>query len=1372
MRATRKKFYKFMVVLCAGTLAVSAQTAAVLASGKTDHGRSWKPELSALWSSGASAHSYLWMEAEDGILTAPMSVQATLDIPEPEGRNALSGACITTPAADGKESARASYAFSVPKDGTYKLWLRAWMPATDRDSFFYSIDGAEPQKYAVQLSNLTWKSPVTTELTAGVHRLEISCDKPNAVIDKLLLTTDPDYIPRGPGEPAQRTAEVQSGTAAPDLSGVSLAVKKAGTDRALLAWTPGSRGPEILKYKIYINNRLYGETPGNEHSLALEGLRPGTAYEVSLKAVNQAGLISRRTPRTRFTTQKSAQPPKAVESLSAEGGNVRVTLRWKAPGDKDTLKYVICRDGLQIALTDPEQGVFEDTGLAAGTRHQYTVIPVSTSGQLGAEASAEARVNPYINVRQAPYWAKGDGVTDDTEALQNAFHDWTAKTSFIYIPDGTYLLNHYLEFSDYVKSAKRMMVVGQSQAGTILKWQDSLPQYADPQNPRSMLDPYTGPEGPAGDPARDEINYQAFHNSLRNLTIDTGSGNPGAIAVRWTNNNTGGLENVTIRSGDGQGVIGLDLSKQWTGPGYMKNLTIEGFDVGINGDNDVYNMVFEDLTLKNQRVCGIRNRDYPMAIRRLHSENIVPVLINEDSPLETEFDGDTVISNRGTNSMVTIVDADFTGGTAEAAIENPRGAVFLRNVRAEGYGRLLNDQGRPFDGLYTEEYSTLYTVTAFEDSERASLNLPMEDTPALPFSLIEAAASPDAAYVTDYGAVPGDKADDSDGIQRAIDSGKKYVVLPNGTYHIGKTLHIRGNVNAVIGFESVLHIDGTAAQNQFDGEDEGVFQIGDVSAPFVLFENLSTAGGYPGCPYIFVHAAKTPLAIRHMASHMTADTAKAYRNTVTGGKVFADDTSLPIWLLDNQTMYARQFNPECRNTAAKVVNTGGNTVILGYKSEGNAAEVISRRGARTEIVGGSVYPASGRPALDHPAFITEDSQISVNLAEAVGGQDAVRSWDIWFRDTQNGETREVTERMLPRRGIVGTAIGLYTDYQKECTLAKLCVDGVEYPYFAFSKLEQVIPVPSDIGKPPELSAAAFGPDASVTIQQAASLSEPAYITVEENGKTRRYTLTFAADGDTALASLRIDLDGKGTRLDTPAGLLNFDPEQTEYVFYVTPDEHGGYALPQISAKARARGASVSIRQADSVPGTAVVTVTAENGTDTREYTVNLVAASPSSAQLKSLRVWNNYLQNFDPNQYAYEFALYDGQLSSVRPGIAAEAQNGRAEVKVTNPDSVNGIGTITVISADKANTQTYTVRFTSTDNNVRLSGITLGGQPLSGFDPAVTEYHAAVSADAEITATAQSPSAEVTVERGSGRIDIRVTSSHGLFHKLYTIYTD
>ena len=51
-----------------------------------------------------------------------------------------------------------------------------------------------------------------------------------------------------------------------------------------------------------------------------------------------------------------------------------------------------------------------------------------------------------------------------------------------------------------------------------------------------------------------------------NLTLDAGRGNPGAIAIQFISNNDGGLEDVTIRSADGGGPIGLDLRTPWNGP--------------------------------------------------------------------------------------------------------------------------------------------------------------------------------------------------------------------------------------------------------------------------------------------------------------------------------------------------------------------------------------------------------------------------------------------------------------------------------------------------------------------------------------------------------------------------------------------------------------------------------------------------------------------------------------------------------------------------------------------------------------------------------------------------------------------------------------
>ena len=76
------------------------------------------------------------------------------------------------------------------------------------------------------------------------------------------------------------------------------------------------------------------------------------------------------------------------------------------------------------------------------------------------------------------------------------------------------------------------------------------------------------------------------------------------------------------------------------------------------------------------------------------------------------------------------------------------------------------------------------------------LNLPVKATPEVPWD-------PPGQWVSplQFGGKPGDKVDDTAAIQRAIDSGKTTVYLPNGRWVVRGDLLLRGKVRRFIGCE-------------------------------------------------------------------------------------------------------------------------------------------------------------------------------------------------------------------------------------------------------------------------------------------------------------------------------------------------------------------------------------------------------------------------------------------------------------------------------------------------------------------------------------------------------------------------------------------
>ena len=230
--------------------------------------------------------------------------------------------------------------------------------------------------------------------------------------------------------------------------------------------------------------------------------------------------------------------------------------------------------------------------------------------------------------------------------------------------------------------------------------------------------------------------------------------------------------------------------------------------------------------------------------------------------------------------------------------------------------------------------------------------LPIAETPEFAPGSVS-----DIAVVTDFGATPNDASDDdADAFDAAFASGKPVVLLPNGTYHVGRAIVVRPGARLLQGTQSALGVrEGSLVDPllRFEGEGEPV-----------TVEHLWISGKIE-------HAASRAVAVRH------ADLIKGYTNTPTGtGNVFFDDTiGKPLRIAHPQRAFGRQVNCEFGDDPL-IENHGGDLWLLGFKTEGQMT-VIRNVGGRVELLGGLFYPLRDVPG-DVPLIISDGGAVRAN----------------------------------------------------------------------------------------------------------------------------------------------------------------------------------------------------------------------------------------------------------------------------------------------------------------------------------------------------------------------------------------------------------
>ena len=499
------------------------------------------------------------------------------------------------------------------------------------------------------------------------------------------------------------------------------------------------------------------------------------------------------------------------------------------------------------------------------------------------------------------YGAMGDGVTDDTAALQAALADGRSNTATSYygspkglfFPAGTYLVHDSLVWKGCCVTLQ-----GAGSSTSVIRLAPSAPGFGAAATPKAVI------VTPAGN--------ASFRQNIWDLGLRVGAGNPGGVGIDYVSNNTGSIRDVSITSEDGSGVAGVLLTRHYPGPLLIKNLAVAGFQYGISTAAYEYGPTIEALTLTGQSVAGIYNQQQTMSIRNLASTNHVPAIVNN-------------------GGMVLLLDAKLQGGASTSPAIANFGSLYLRSVQSSGYNATLLDSSGTTRNTVTgtiSEYVAGTPMTLRGSSKAVSLNLPIAETPTYQDASLAAWAQFTPAW---YG--------DTKTLQALLNSGASTIYFPFGGYlaYNEAAMTVPDTVKRIVGFSSV--VNGNAAGTNGGGIR---FIVSSSSTQPLIVEQF-------GYGIKVEHHGTRPVALKSGAY--------TYTSFPGAGSLYLEDViTSQLTIQAGQQVWARQFNNEVAGT--KITNAG-TLWVLGLKTENDGIVIDTAATGKTEVLGNLIYPAQG-----------------------------------------------------------------------------------------------------------------------------------------------------------------------------------------------------------------------------------------------------------------------------------------------------------------------------------------------------------------------------------------------------------------------------
>ena len=470
-----------------------------------------------------------------------------------------------------------------------------------------------------------------------------------------------------------------------------------------------------------------------------------------------------------------------------------------------------------------------------------------------------------------------------------------------------------------------------------------------------------------------------FNCNVADVTIDTGRGNSGAIGLQFYSNNVGSCRDVTIRSGDGTGRMGLDLAyADQNGPLLVKNVSVDGFATGVKTGATVNSQTLEHVTVTNSTQVGFENRGQCLSIRGLQVTGPSPAFISHFG-------------------VVALIDSELrgTGPASNHPAITTGETLFARNITTSGF-QLAIENKRQQDGPsqnavdpLVEEWVSTPPLGLFETKKLRSLNLSVLETPDIP---VDDAAT--WANVRCFRKL--EDPDDSASIQRAIDSGASTVYFPSGAhFFISQPIELRGPTRHLAGHFAGIHSVKEQEREQSNDSPEATkphLRIGDGPSPIVVVEDLNGE-------LDIQHSSQRTLVVKN---------GQGIGGTVSGGGDLFLENVVADWTFENGRIWARQFNNERLGT--HVLNQQATLWILGLKTERGGTLIETQSGGQTELIGGLSYTTNhGKLA---PMFVSTDARVSYTIGEVCYSGEP---YTQLVQETRTGITKSLTRGQSPLR---------------------------------------------------------------------------------------------------------------------------------------------------------------------------------------------------------------------------------------------------------------------------------------------------------------------------------------------------------------------